>query len=449
MMLKSLTGRDSNSQGDVHLTPSFSNSDLFSDQLSLASDGRIESLDVLRGVAVLGILIMNLQSFSMISSAYMNPVSWGDLSGINGVIWYASHLLIDSKFMALFSILFGAGIVLLSQRRRQAGQSPAVLHYRRMLGLFFIGMIHAYLFWYGDILVSYSICGSIVFVAWSFRLRWLLLGAGMLLLIGATLTMLLSWAFPLMPAADLAEIQNTVWMPTREAITQELQIYRGPWLPQFFHRAETTFVIQTIGFFTLGWRISGLMLLGMAMLKTGFLTGRSTLKAYLTTLLIGLAVGLPLIALGVKWNHEAEWSLAYSMFAGTLPNYFGSCMVAISYISLMHILLQTAARRAMVKWLAPVGRMALTNYLMQTIICTTLFYGHGFGLFGSVSRLSQLIIAMAIWVTQILFSRYWMTHHAFGPCEFGWRKLTYWKLPPQNTPRPRQSLTDTTRIPPS
>ena len=94
---------------------------------------RIDSLDVLRGFAVLGILVMNIQSFAMVGSAYMNPKSWGDLSGVNGIIWHASHVLADSKFMTLFSILFGAGIVLVSERRQSAGKSPAALHYRRML----------------------------------------------------------------------------------------------------------------------------------------------------------------------------------------------------------------------------------------------------------------------------------------------------------------------------
>ena len=124
---------------------------------------RLESIDVLRGVAVLGILLMNIQSFSMIGAAYMNPTAHGDLGGADGAVWYACHLLADQKFMTIFSMLFGAGIIVMTGRRERAGEASAGVHYRRMAWLALFGLAHAYLLWYGDILFSYAACGVVVY----------------------------------------------------------------------------------------------------------------------------------------------------------------------------------------------------------------------------------------------------------------------------------------------
>jgi len=148
----------------------------------------------------------------------------------------------------------------------------------------------------------------------------------------------------------------------------------------------------------------------------------------------GLVMGLPLVVYGVQLNQGAGWQMDYSMFAGTMPNYVGSVLIALGYISLFQLLMRTDLRRCLVTWLAPVGRMALTNYLAQTLICTTLFYGHGFALYGSVSRFLQLMIVFGIWLIQILFSRFWMARFRFGPCEYVWRTLTYLRFLPEKSP---------------
>ena len=124
---------------------------------------RILSLDVLRGFAILGILFMNIQSFSMIEAAYINPTAYGDLTGINKWVWIISHIFTDQKFMTLFSLLFGAGIILITDRADLKGISAAGLHYRRTFWLLLIGLIHAYLLWHGDILVIYAMCALIVY----------------------------------------------------------------------------------------------------------------------------------------------------------------------------------------------------------------------------------------------------------------------------------------------
>ncbi|MCK5211045.1 MAG: hypothetical protein KAQ79_23610, partial [Cyclobacteriaceae bacterium] len=141
---------------------------------------RIQSIDILRGVAVFGILIMNIQSFSMISAAYINPSAYGDLNGMNKTVWMLSHVLADQKFMTIFSMLFGAGILLFSESIEQKGYIAARFYYRRLFWLFTIGLIHGYVFWHGDILVAYAACGALAFL---FRKLspWVLISIGLMI----------------------------------------------------------------------------------------------------------------------------------------------------------------------------------------------------------------------------------------------------------------------------
>ena len=136
---------------------------------------RIQSIDVLRGFALLGILVMNVQSFAMIDSAYKIPTTYGDFQGVNYCVWLLSHLFADQKFMTIFSMLFGAGIVLMSRRREKTGLRPAAVHYRRMGVLLLFGLLHAYLLWYGDILVTYALCGMPAFLFRKVRPRRVIL----------------------------------------------------------------------------------------------------------------------------------------------------------------------------------------------------------------------------------------------------------------------------------
>ena len=136
------------------------------------SGERIRALDVLRGFALLGILVPNIQAFAMISMAYRNPTAYGDFSGLNFVVWYVTNLLFEQKFMTLFSVLFGAGIVLMASRVAKAGGRPWWVHLRRMFWLGLFGMAHAYLLWFGDILFTYAVAGSIVYWLYKLKPRW-------------------------------------------------------------------------------------------------------------------------------------------------------------------------------------------------------------------------------------------------------------------------------------
>jgi len=387
---------------------------------------RKESLDVLRGVALLGILVLNIQSFAMPMAAYSNPTVYGDFSGANFWVWYISQLFFDFKFITIFSMLYGAGIMLMTERCADLPTSRKLL-LSRSFWLLVFGMIHGYLIWSGDILVTYAITGALVIFARKWSIRKLLI-AGIALLVFSVLIMaFFSYATPHMGAEQMAE-RKAFWSPPAEEIASELAAYRGSYWEQLVHRAPVTFYYQTWAFLAfLGWRTAGLMLVGMALLKSGFLYGHSTVRTYIWCLLPGILIGLPLIAWGLQGNLAAGHSWEYSMLFGRLPNTAGSLLLALTYVSLIIMACKRGWVRAITSSLAKVGQMAFTNYIMQTLICTTVFYGYGFGLFGHVERIGQILLVFGVWAVLFVISHYWLAHFRFGPLEWLWRSLSYRK----------------------
>jgi uncharacterized protein len=391
----------------------------------IAPSERIVSLDVLRGFAILGILIMNVQSFSMIVAAYINPSAFGDLTGLNRVVWTLSHVLADEKFMSIFSMLFGAGILMIAGRAEEKGLKAGSVHYRRSLWLILIGLIHAYLLWYGDILVAYGVCALIVFSFRKARPRRLLI-AGLLIVSVASLLYLGFGSSMKYWPEEAMEGPMKSWMPNEEQAAAEIAAYQGSWFDQMRQRIPMAISLQTFVFLIWqGWRVTGLMLVGMALFTWGVLTGRRSTRFYFTAALIGFMVGYPLIILGIYRNFLAGWSLEYSMFYGPQLNYWGSLGVAFGYICVIMLLVRAARPAILIRALAATGRMAFTNYIMQTIICITIFYGHGLGLYARMERKEQILLVFCVWVLQLIVSPIWLKHFRFGPLEGLWRSLTY------------------------
>ena len=392
------------------------------------SEERIAAIDVLRGAAVLGILLMNIQSFSMPDSAYLNPTTYGDLSGINGWIWTFCRLFADQKFMTLFSMLFGAGIVLMSERTVAQGRRPAPAHYRRMAVLLAIGLAHGYFLWYGDVLMLYAVCGMLIYWA---RKWWptALFGVGILcVLAGAAVLVNLQLSLKDFSPEDMADLEET-WRPSQENVDWELDVYRGEYWAQMEHRAGEMDKFYYVLFVAWFARVTGLMLIGMALFKWKVLHAARSSHFYTRMLIFGLAMGLAIEAIGILYQNTGEWSLDV-MIPGQLFNYFSSLFTAAAYLAaVMLIHLPQWWPKAQAK-LGAVGRMAFTNYLTQTIICTTIFYGHGFGFFGHVERWQQFLIVLAIWVLQIAWSSWWLERFQNGPLEWLWRCATYLRIVP-------------------
>jgi uncharacterized protein len=398
--------------------------------MSSPTTDRIDSLDVLRGFAVLGILVMNIQTFSMPMAAYVNPTAWGSLSGIDAVVWYLSHLLTDQKMMGLFSMLFGAGIILFTERAAGHGKSAAAYHYRRNLWLLMFGAIHAYLLWYGDVLFLYAVCAFMLFPMRNMKPRKLVIVGLVFLSVSSLVYLLAAVGVSTMPEEQFASDILPSWRPSAEQLASEVAAYQGNWASQMSARLPATLEMHGLVFFIWGiWRAAGMMLLGMALYKFGILSAKADDRVYWRLLASGVLIGLPVIAYGIHWNVRNEWALD-SLFIGSQFNYWASVLVSMGWMAALVLIVKKGALTWLTSRLAAVGRMAFSNYIMHTIICGYIFYGHGLGLFSEVERSGQILIVIAIWILQLTISPIWLRHFRFGPLEWLWRSLTYWQAQP-------------------
>jgi uncharacterized protein len=391
---------------------------------------RIQSLDILRGIAILGILIMNIQSFSMPGAAYMNPMAYGDLSGINYWVWVLSHVFADQKFMTIFSILFGAGVVLVTENAEKKMGKSAGLHYRRTFWLLIIGLIHAHLIWYGDILVTYALCAFFVYLFRKLRPSRLMIIGILFLSVHSLLYLLFGYSLPFWPEDSIVAIRES-WLPEMTTIHAEIQAVTGSLYEQIAHNSEQAFFMETFVFLTTFlWRAGGLMLVGMALYKWGILSAQKSQSFYMKGWMISWLIGLPLIIYGLIRNFSEAFSLEFSMFIGSQFNYWGSLLVAFGYICLLMLFAKAPFAAGLKSRFAAIGQMAFSNYIMQSLIAVFIFHGVGFGLFGEVDRTSQVLITLGIWVLQFLWSKPWLARFRFGPMEWMWRSLTYSKKQP-------------------
>jgi len=387
---------------------------------------RIQSLDIIRGFALLGILLMNIQSFSMPDAAYLNPTSYGDLTGINLGVWAVSHLLIDSKFMAMFSMLFGAGVLLFCEHIESKHGTSFFLHYRRMFWLMLFGLMHAHLIWSGDVLFLYAVCGFWIY--WfrhcTTKTLWIT-GIG-LLSVGWLLNAFTQWGLAYMPDADLASLQSD-WRPATAVINAEITAFTGTWQEQFHIRSEHAWFLETfVLLYLMIWRAGGLMLIGMALYKQGLFSQLKDSKDILRNGIFFAVSGFSLVGYGIYYNFEHQWVMEYSQFAGSQFNYIGSVLVALAYLYLFVFMIQTQRLTTIQNRLAYVGRMAFSNYISQSVICTFIFYGFGLGLFGQFERWQQLLVVLVVWSLILIWSPIWLNKFRYGPLEWCWRSLTYW-----------------------
>lgn len=385
-------------------------------------DERIVSLDVLRGVAIFGILIINIRVFAMPSAVQVNPTTYGDFSGVNYAAWLVGHVFAEAKFLTLFSMLFGAGILLFTESKERKGQRAMALHYRRTVWLLILGLGHAYLFWYGDILVIYAACGLVLVVAreWTARTQAIV---GVLFL-AVTSAMQISGALFLGEEA-LVE----VWQSSEAAIQSEVAAYRGGWLDQFDHRGPEAFRRQTSGLIGSSfWRVGGLVLVGMSLYRGGVLTGDRSAGFYWRLIAAGVA-GIGVILAGVAFIELNDWAarpgLLWLQF-----NYWASLLVALAYIGVVVLFVRARPSGPLTKACSAIGRTAFSNYILQTVVATTLFYGHGLGWFGRLDRIELLGVVGAIWLGQAVLSVLWLRRFEYGPLEWLWRTLTYGERQP-------------------
>ena len=416
----------------------------------VAEASRIESLDVLRGFALLGILLLNIVGFGMYSAAYSSPGF--DLLGGSSLdlgVWVSVELLAEGAMRCLFSMLFGAGVLLFTTG--EYGKTGA-LHYKRTFWLLAFGLFDAYvLLWNGDILVTYGLAGAVLYLVRNVSASRLLTVAivfivFMSLFYAATrfgLGQAYQAAQTLAAATDPASVSEGVketaaiwhsfaadWGAGGGGTELEYALRGDGYATAFWWNADKSnemlfFVLPLILF----WDAMAMMLLGMALYKYGILQGDRAPVFYLKLMLAGFSVGLLVNGFEVSNAISNDFDM-FSTFAQIQPTYhIGRLGMACGYMGLLLLVVQKGIWPMLRRRLAAVGRMALTNYLSHSIICMFVFTGAGLALVGSFSRAQLYIVVFAIWVFQLFFSQWWLERYRFGPLEWLWRALTYGERP--------------------
>ena len=415
---------------------------------------RITSLDVLRGFAVLGILWMNIITFGLPYWAYDDPTVYGGATGANLAAWLWSGVLVEGKMRAIFSMLFGASLVLITSRAEARGAAADIadIYLRRSLWLAVFGLVHAYFFWSGDILFYFGVVGLGLYPFRRLGPRALIILGLLVLSTGAPRAMLETHRLvDLRSQAQAAEVaaaagqtlteeqrdarkswaEEREWIePNAEEVAKEVEKYRGSYLEILGARAEYVLLGHTIYFYTwMLFDVLGMMLIGMGLMKLGALSSQMSLRAYAWLVAAGLAVCVPITWLVCQRAMTSGFELAQDFLRDSVYD-LTRLAGALGYIGLVMLVCRTGALPRLSARLAAAGQMALTNYLLQTLICSTLFYGYGFGWFGHLERHQILLVAVAIWIFQLWLSPLWLRHFRFGPMEWVWRSLTYWKRQP-------------------
>ncbi len=374
---------------------------------------RFQSLDVVRGLALFGILFVNIQDFAMVPGARYHPMVSGGRGLANELIWLGTFHLADTKFIAIFTLLFGAGIALANRRRRERRERRALAYYRRMLFLLILGFLHGLLLWRGDILYFYAFWGLALYFAP--RLPTPILFTVGILFVGV---------YSLKSGYSMLDMRPMYsWT--------HLHILSGDWIGQFKWRLESLPIYTGVLPRVYAFDILGLMLIGMGMLKCGFLEGRFRTRIYVALFLMAAPGGLLLIYMGTGLQPGFE------SFMHTEAFFWGSAYLSLAYIAGGISLSKLASTAMPVRAIASVGRMALTNYLMHSVICTTIFYGYGLGYYEELDRRAQLGIVLGIGLMQLGLSSLWLRAFLYGPMEWLWRSATYWRWQALRRPRPQ------------
>lgn len=383
---------------------------------------RIHSLDLLRGIALLGILVMNIHAFAHPGSAYLNPLEGAGLDGYNFHLWNLNWLFADMKFLGTFSMLFGAGVMLFTDNLKVKGMNQAKWHYKRMFFLLIFGLIHAYGIWAGDILVAYSLCGSFIFIFRNASIHRLGVWAGILFCVPILLS-----AFIYLAASqqELSEIFD-FWTSNPKELSKQIAAYRSGWLGQFPYRAKGALALETVVFMgETFWHASGMMLLGALLFRSKVLSAERSQTFYLRMALIGLGLGLSISTLGLVLAHGQNWNGLFVMTIGRKINYISSVPMALGYMGLAMFLYKKQVFPALLRRLQSAGRMAFTNYILMSVLCAFIFWKPGFGLVGELDRLELNLIVLGVWGLILLISPLILQRFRQGPLEWLWRKLTY------------------------
>jgi len=421
---------------------------------------RIKSVDMIRGFALLGILLMNIPGFGI------NWDVWHKiLKGPHNTADYYTLAVVSTFFegtmRGLFSMLFGAGMILFTLNKKETPSGPTVTeyYYRRLLWLVVFGIFNAYvLLWFGDILFYYGLCGMLLYVFRNTNPKWLLV-LGFICMGVTMLKVQLNWsevtdkrkAYNEAIAVSKSGKQLSGEQEAAKAEWTELEKRRTPdstimnrnvtkmrsnyatiyqyWLPK---NADS----ETWGMYH-QWVWDGLtmMFIGMALFGWGFFSNQLSSSTYGMWLLVGYGIGIP-----ISWFVFSAGASAETMNIGSYADRYyvthnvlydvRRILLSLGHASLLMLLYRSKLVPWLMRALANIGQLAFTNYLMQSIICTWLFYGYGFAWYNKLAFHQLYYVVGAVWIFQLIFSAIWLKYFRFGPFEWLWRSLTYWKRQP-------------------
>ncbi|ABS48726.1 MULTISPECIES: DUF418 domain-containing protein YeiB [Yersinia pseudotuberculosis complex] len=370
---------------------------------------RIATLDSARGLVILGILLLNISAFGLPKAAYLNPAYLGLPSLSDIWTWAILDIVAQVKFLSIFAMLFGAGLELLLKRGKSWVRA-------RLSLLLLLGLIHGIFFWDGDILLAYSLIGL---VCWRIiqdakDAASLLRTGAVLYLIGVAVLLLLGYITRGEP--------GRFWLPGPADLQYEqfwkLQGGGEAWRNRLGLLSSNLIAIGA----QYGWELAGSMVFGAGLMRCGWLRGEFSLRHYRRLALFLISLSLVIQIPGVALQVYVGWDYRWAGFLLQVPRELGAPLQAVGYLALLYGFWPTLSRWAISHWLAKVGRMALSNYLLQTLICTLIFYH--FGLYQQLDRLQLLAVVPLVWACNVIFSLLWLRYFVQGPVEWLWRRLT-------------------------
>ncbi len=422
----------------------------------VATSERIQTIDVLRGVALLGILLMNINvgiDWSVFGTINRGPHNTADFRTMQVI-----NVFFEGTMRGLFSMLFGAGMILFTMNKKETpgGVTIAELYYRRLLLLVLFGVINAYvLLWQGDILYHYALAGMLLYPFRKTAVKWLFLLAIICIGIGIFKGQL---SYNETREKRAAYVEAVKAEKAGKALTAEQQQATTTWVAMENRRPDPeindrntrkmlsgygtifTYFIpwnsggQSWGIYLGVWDSLSMMFLGMALLGLGFFSNKLSTSTYAMGLMIGYGIGIP-----IGWVMFSNGQYILSNFGSYVDAYrvhhwslydFKRVFLCLGHASLVMLVFRSRIIPWLMSGLAKVGQMAFTNYLMQSIICTLFFYGYGLGYYNQLKYHQLFFVVAAVWVFQIIFSVIWLRYYRFGPFEWLWRSLTYWKKQP-------------------
>ncbi|ODU45536.1 DUF418 domain-containing protein [uncultured Aquimonas sp.] len=393
-------------------------------------EDRLHLMDALRGFALLGILLMNIEFFNRSVHDYMSGIDTSP--GAAGWAAWIVYVFVQGKFWVLFSLLFGMGFALMQDRLEGTGRPFGRLYFRRTLALMAFGLLHIVLLWPGDILFAYSITALMLMAFLKVRgVAVLITGLGLYFAVSA-LWVLLGAALGFMPEDAKAGMAEEMSKALSLAIESDRIYATGGYLEISLHRAQEYFTVmlQTVLMFQVPMAL-GVFLLGAWLLRSGRIQNAGAhLRFWTLTLLLGGLLGAFFVhsSLGVGVNFDVRTEMGDALLAAGLMA-LGNLPLSMAYLAAFVLLFQTGLGARVLGLLAPAGRMALTHYLLQSLVCSLLFYGYGLGWYGEVDRWEQVQVALMIFAAQVALSPLWLRHFRYGPLEWFWRGLTYGHLP--------------------